>query len=127
MYMYTHRSESSQCLIESAWAVPRVYTLGSTVPIMDPRHTASNKASEQRQFSQRQDSEVEGGDISVNHPYGCPQGQVCYDRELLTGGFSFETGTSHYTRLGLPNQPSPRSNSEASSSPDSVIHIDVSV
>ena len=93
----------------------------SIVPIMDPRYTSnSNQASGQRQFSQ--DSEED--DPYVNYSY--PQGQVYCDRELFTGGFSFETGTSHYTRLGLPNQPSP-SSTQASSSPDSVTQIDVSV
>ena len=91
---------------------------------MDSRYTSgSNQVSGQRQFS---DSEAEGGDdIYVNYPYShpnYPQGQVYYDRELLNGGYSFESGTSHYTRLGVPNQPSP-SNTRASSSPDSVIHI----
>ena len=94
------------------------------VPIMDTSN--SKQASGHRQCSV---SEAEEGDIYVNYWYShssYPEGQVYYDGELLTGaGFSFETGASHYTRLGLPNQPSP-SNTQASSSPDSVIHIDVS-
>ena len=74
---------------------------------------------------------TEQGGIYVNYPYSDPHssypgdGRVYYDHELFPSGGFLESGSSHFTRLGLPSQPS--SPTGSSSSRDSVIHIDVSI
>ena len=60
----------------------------------------------------------DGGGIFVNYPYD----SVYYDRELLTQSDGYlDSSTSNFTWIGLPQS------SSSSSSPDSVIHIDVSM
>ena len=75
--------------------------------------------------------EPSAGGYFMDYPsYSYPNysGQVYYsDRDPLASGY-FDSGSSHFTRLGLPHS-SIRFNetSSSSSSPDSVIHIDVSL
>ena len=62
-----------------------------------------------------------------SYSYPNYSGQVYYsDRDPLASGY-FNSGSSHFTRLGVPHSIRFNETSSSSSCPDSVIHIDVSL